>query len=252
MRGDVLALSDGSNLIALAFSVTILMSKLGIYVDESGNFGDFNDSARYCMVALVFCEEDHMDCDARRAYMEAIFRLGADPESMVFHTAPLIRQEEQFSAMSRNMRGKIFYQMLSFVRKSKLRFRCFAVDTRYVSTKDQIVHNLRNEIAEFVTANSQWFSKCNELKLYYDAGQKEVARILDVLNEVCTCKVSSVPGVRQQNEIFLQVADFLCTIKLMGIRLAAGISFNLSEKKFFGTPRDFKRNVYRKIEDKEI
>jgi hypothetical protein len=57
MRGDVLALSDGSNLIALAFSVTILMSKLGIYVDESGNFGDLSDSARYCMVALVFVKK---------------------------------------------------------------------------------------------------------------------------------------------------------------------------------------------------
>lgn len=228
------------------------MGKVGIYVDESGNFGDLNDSARYCMLALVFCEEDHVDFNAHKAYADAIFRLGADPDSMVFHTSPLIRQEEQFSAMSRNMRGKIFYQMLSFVRKSILGFRCFAVDTRYVSSKEQIVHNLRTEIAAFVSGNNDRFSKCDEALLYYDAGQKEVTRILDVLGEVCACKVSPVPGVRQQNEVFLQVADFICTIKLMEMRLAAGIPFNPSEKKFFGTPRDFKRNVFRKISDKEI
>ena len=252
MRGDVLALSDGSDLIALAFSYGFHMGKIGIYVDESGNFGDLNDSARYCMIALVFCEEDHIDDSARKAYMDAIYRLGADPDSMVFHTAPLIRQEEQFSAMSRNMRGKIFYQMLSFVRKSKFMFRCFAVNMKYVSSKEQIVSNLRNEIAEFVTENNQWFSRCDEALLYYDAGQKEVTRILNVLEETCACKVIAVPGVRQQNEILLQVADFICTVKLMEIRLSAGIPFNLSEKRFFGTPRDFKRNVHRKIIDKEI
>ena len=236
----------------LRFLIAMHMSKIGIYVDESGNFGDLNDSARYCMIALVFCEEDRVDDNARKAYMDAIFRLGADPDSMVFHTAPLIRQEEQFSAMSRNMRGKIFYQMLSFVRKSKLMFRCFAVNTKYVSTKDQIVNNLRNEILEFISENTQWFSRCDEALLYYDAGQKEVTRILNVLDEACACKVSAVPGVRQENEILLQVADFICTIKLMEMRLSDGVPFNSSEKRFFGTTRDFKRNVYRKIIDKEI
>ncbi len=81
---------------------------IGIYVDESGNFEDVHDSARYCMLALIFadCSDDYTDLKKR--YSEAIFRLGADPEAMVFHTSPLIRQEDQFSAMSRNMRGKLF------------------------------------------------------------------------------------------------------------------------------------------------
>ena len=95
---------------------------LCIYVDESGNFGDVRDSSRYCMVTLVFQDESAKNAALERGYGDAIFRLGADPESMVFHSAPLIRQEDQFSAMSRNMRGKLFYQMLSFVRKSDLRF----------------------------------------------------------------------------------------------------------------------------------
>ena len=85
-----------------------------------------------------------------------------------------------------------------------------------------------------MTENNQWFSRCDEALLYYDVGQKEVTRILNVLEETCACKVTAVPGVRQQNEILLQVADFICTVKLMEIRLSAGIPFNLSEKRFFG------------------
>ena len=126
-------MSDGSNPIAFAIMGNRMDSRtLCIYVDESGNFGDVRDLSRYCMVTLVFQDESAKNAALERGYGDAIFRLGADPESMVFHSAPLIRQEDQFSAMSRNMRGKLFYQMLSFVRKSDLRFHCFAIDTRFV------------------------------------------------------------------------------------------------------------------------
>ena len=50
----------------------------------------------------------------------------------------------------------------------------------------------------------------------------------------------------------LQVADFVCTVKLIGLRLAAGLALNLSEQKFFGSPRTFERNILRKIKAKEI
>ena len=146
MRGDVLALSDGRNPIAFALVGDMIDPRtLCIYVDESGNFGDVRDSSRYCMVTLVFQDETAKNSVLEREYGDAIFRLGADPESMVFHSAPLIRQEDQFSAMSRNMRGK-----------------------------------------------------------------------------------------------------------LIGLRLAAGLALNLSEQRFFGSPRTFERNILGKIKSKEI
>ena len=58
---------------------------LCIYVDESGNFGDVRDSSRYCTVTLVFQDETAKNAALEREYGDAIFRLGADPESMVFH-----------------------------------------------------------------------------------------------------------------------------------------------------------------------
>ncbi len=226
--------------------------KIGIYVDESGNFEDLHDSARYCVLALVFAEcTDDYD-KLKKRYSQAIFQIGADPEAMVFHTSPLIRQEDQFSAMSRNMRGKIFYQMLSFVRQSDLRFRCFAVDTKYVSTANQIVEILQKEIKSFFLSSHDHFDSYSAGVLHYDAGQKSVTRILDVIPDTCGFPVSVAQGVRQQEQMLLQVADFVCTLKLMEHRLKDRIPFNASETKFFGSPRQFIRNVMRKIRDKEL
>ena len=117
--------------------IKMSLRTLCAYVDETGNFNDVRDSSRYCMVSFVFQEETAANTALDREYCDAIFRLGADPESMVFHSAPLIRQEDQFSAMSRNMRGKLFYQMLSFVRKSNFRFHCFFADSRFVMQRSQ-------------------------------------------------------------------------------------------------------------------
>ena len=150
---------------------------LCIYVDESGNFGDVRDSSRYCMVTLVFQDETAKNAVLEREYGDAIFRLGADPESMVFHSAPLIRQEDQFSAMSRNLRGKLFYQMLSFVRKSDLRFHCFAIDTRFVATEKQIVDTLKRELQMFFAEHGELFGESTTLRIFYDGGQKGVSHI---------------------------------------------------------------------------
>jgi len=225
---------------------------LGVYVDESGNFGDTADLSRYCMVTLVFHDDD-ADCSSFiREYENSVFNLGADPESMSFHTAPLIRQEDQFSAMSRNMRGKIFYQMLSLVRKCDIRYASFCVDTAFVTSEEQVVSDLKSQIRDFMQVHRADFSPLTSVLLHYDAGQKGVTRVLEAIPDNCPCHVETVQGVRQSGCLMLQVADFLCTISLIERRIADGVPFNHSEKRFFGSPRDFKRNVVRKIKSKEI
>ena len=73
---------------------------LNIYVDESGNFNDIEDNARFCIITFVLSEDGEGNRLALAQYKNGIYLNGADPDSMVFHSGPLIRQEEQFSAMS--------------------------------------------------------------------------------------------------------------------------------------------------------
>ena len=83
-------------------------------------------------------------------------------------------------------------------------------------------------------------------------GQKGVSHILEGISEGCPCLVVREQKVTQGNCRMLQVADFICTVKLIGLRLDAGLALNLSEQKFFGSPRTFERNILRKIKAKEI
>ena len=49
-----------------------------------------------------------------------------------------------------------------------------------------------------------------------------------------------------------QLADLVCTLHLIELRLLNGLPMTLSEMRFFGGPRNFKRNVLKKIKTKEI
>jgi len=96
------------------------------------------------------------------------------------------------------------------------------------------------------------FGALDSACLYYDAGQKGVTRILEALVSECPCRIDVTQGVRQKDYLLMQIADFLCTISLIEHRMGDGLAFNNSEKRFFGSPRDFKRNVLRKIKFKEL
>lgn len=254
MRGEVLASSGGSDSVALAFDATgqNVEKAVDIYVDESGNFSDSRELARYCVITLVFHSPSSADAEHERRYRDGIFRLGADPDSMIFHASPLVRQEGQFSATSRNMRGKLFYQMLSFVRLCSLEYACFIVDTAYADSPERIADNIGKQIHSFMANRHGHFVDCPHARLFYDAGQKSVTRILDSVIELLPCPVDVVQGVRQADHLMMQVADFICTVKLIERRVSDGIPFNNSEQRFFGSPRDFKRNVLKKIKAKEI
>lgn len=49
-----------------------------------------------------------------------------------------------------------------------------------------------------------------------------------------------------------QVADLICTVRLIEVRLQDGGELTKSENRFFGGQRDFQRNILKRIKRKEI
>lgn len=97
---------------------------LSVFVDESGNFGDSDDPARYCIVTLVFHDQVADISQYVKELNRSNYDLGLDSDSFRFHMGPLIRQEDEYAAMSRPMRGKILDRMMTFVRKVDFKYHC--------------------------------------------------------------------------------------------------------------------------------
>ena len=227
---------------------------VSVFVDESGNFGDIEDPARYCIVTVVIHDQS-IDISRQIAELDkANEDLGLDPSTFIFHTAPLIRQDGVFAAMSRKMRARILDRMLTFVRHTEFRFASFSVDTDFFDDSEKANQRLAADLIGFVSRQCRGLLATDEIKIYYDAGQKAVTKILaDAFEEQSLgLHVSFSQGVEHLKYKMLQVADLLCTLDLIALRIKDGTGLNLAEKRFFSSPRILRRNIFKIIEPKRI
>jgi hypothetical protein len=90
------------------------MKELSIFIDESGDFGEYHPRSPYYIVTLVFHEQSIDISENIRKFREDITRSGM-PEYIV-HAGPLIRRENEFNSL---------HSLAVFLRGFSLYFRVF-------------------------------------------------------------------------------------------------------------------------------
>ena len=108
-------------------------------------------------------------------------------------------------------------------------------------------------MAELVDSHRLDLTQFDLVKIYYDCGQKPVTNLLHGFFEVRThIPVEFAQAVEVARYKLIQVADLVCTLRLIALKLEKGLNLSKSEEKFFGGERSFKHNVLRVIRRREI
>ena len=224
---------------------------LSIFVDESGNFSFPDSESRFYIVGMVFHDQS-FDISSEISKLErSDSEVGL--EGHCFHAGPLIRREKNYSMLSRQLRGRIFSRMMAFARKVNFNYHCLSVDKRFIDSADQIVNRLRISLENFIGRNKSFFDSINYVKIYYDCGQATVIRMLhQVFENNIDCTVEFAQNVKPFRYRLFQVADLICTLHLLELKLREGLPFSKSEHQFFGGIKKFRHNILRYIKVKEI
>ena len=123
----------------------------------------------------------------------------------------------------------------------------------FVDESGRFQHPDADSLQLFIDANRAMLTAIDKVKVYYDCGQSPVTNLLHgTFAEALGKSVEFKQNVRPLQYRLFQIADLVCTLRLIELRLAHGMSMTQSEMRFFGGPRDFKRNVLKKIKRKEI
>jgi len=155
--------------------------------------------------------------------------------------------------MNWDLRRKIFYRMLAFANHVPFRYACLVVDKKYADSTSTIIDSLARQLANLIDSHRLDLTEFEEVKVYYDCGQKPVTNLLHTFFESRThLRVVFAQAVEVARYKMIQVADLVCTLRLISLKLDAGLSLSKSEEKFFGGVRAFKHNVLRVIRRKEI
>lgn len=165
------------------------------------------------------------------------------------YIGPLIRRESIYSNLKIKERRKIFSALFHFARRSNFKYLCISIDKKYCLDRIDLIQKISKGLSAEVGRKDGIFKSFNHFIVYYDNGQVKLTKII---TSVFSSLLDSVE-FRKINTVeykFSQVADLACTLELMNLKLWKGLT--KSEKEFFKSERDLKKNIFKYINRKRV
>lgn len=221
-----------------------VMNGIEIYIDESGDFGPFDERCPFYIVTMVFHEMIDTLYSQIQELEYCLSLLGF--EDHCIHSSPAIRGEDEYYGMDVVLRRKVMSNFAGFVRRTNLRYKCFFIKKQPGSTEEAIVQSLRDVFDPFFLRYFDRLAAYSLITVAYDKGQKLLSRLITEtfqrrFNTVRLTKVLPI-----HSRIF-QVADYICSIKRMSYRLESTGTLAKSEMVFFGTEANFRKNWFKPL-----
>lgn len=233
-------------------SLQFMTKEISVFVDESGSFAPAGSDLHspYYLLCMVFHDQSDDIADAIAQLREAFMQMGFDADCAV-HAGPMIRREEEYRTMPRELRIRIFRRMMVFIQKANFKYKCFKLFKPYNSGERAIHDTLLQDVVDFLVSHREDFNAAEKIKVYYDNGQAQVSALLKEAFAIYSAKVEFAADVRPSKYRLFQAADVICTLELAKAKLIANGSISESEDRFFGGIKNFKKNYLKPLSRKE-
>ena len=223
------------------------MKELSIFIDESGDFGEYAMHSPYYIITMVFHDQNN---DIRLAVDKLNRELSyLNLDNLCIHTGPIIRKEEIYSDMPLEKRRRIFNKMVAFIRQIDIKYKFFYIEKKHIFDTVEATGKLSMQISRFIREHYNEFLSFDNVKIYYDNGQVEVRKMLSSVFHTLLPNPIFRKVMPKEYKLF-QAADLFCTLTLIKLKLDSHI-FSKSETIFFANTRDLKKNYLKPLSKKE-
>ena len=224
------------------------MKELSIFVDESGDFGEYDHHAPFYIISMVLHDQSVEIDNDLKALENELANIGW-PKHCV-HAGPVIRSEEEYHGYDLKDRQKILMKMMTFIRHLDVNFKSIHIEKKHIEDSVEATGKLSKQLAAFIRENYQLFYDYDVVKVYYDNGQVEVTRILSSVFNALLENVEFRKVMPADYRLF-QVADLICTLKLAELKME-NHQLSKSEMFFFNDERTLKKNYLKPLAKKEL
>jgi len=225
------------------------MKELSIFVDESGDFGEYAQHAPYYIITMVFHDQSNDISQNINILNNALRQIGYGGEQAV-HTEPLIRREPPYQYFQPNERRAIFSKLYYFTLNCDIKYKSFVFKKAEYENSFKLEARMARELSLFIRENLSYFQSFEKVILYYDNGQHELNRILNTVLATQLADYDVRKVIPNEYRLF-QVADLICTLELLKMKLEHGKLSN-SEERIFHSKRDLKKDFLQGIRKKEF
>lgn len=226
------------------------MEELSIFIDESGDFGKYDEKSPFYIVSLVLHEQKNPISEQVNKLNLALEEIGLINHTI--HTAPLIRKEQSYSKTSIKERYKIFNKLFHFTRNVDIKFKNLIIDKKHCSNQINITATISKQLIIFIKENLEYFIKFDNIIIYYDSGQIQLTNILVAVFYAFFSDNFEYRGVFPRDYKLFQTADLICTLALINHKLTCKKNLTKSEEIFFGSAGKFKKNYLKHLKKLEF
>ena len=220
------------------------MRELSIFVDESGDFGEYDFHSPYYILSFVFHDQEKDIKEELAILNEKLDTFGL--RDVAIHTGPIIRQEEIYYDVDLIMKT-----LMAFYRNVDIQFTTIHVEKKHFIDEMEMVAALSRQLARFIQDHLEYFQSFDNVKVYYDNGQIPVTRILSSVFSIHLSNIEFKKAVKPSKYRLFQIADMICSMELIRLKMDEHL-LSKSELRFFGEPRIIRRRYLKIIDDKKM
>jgi hypothetical protein len=208
-----------------------MSSQINIFIDESGDFGFGNGHAEFYIVSFVIHDNNDSISNQLNHFNSKLDKL--EHMGMV-HLGDLVRGNNSYRNWSIEDRKSIMWNTIFFAQKSPISYNSLIINRNYINTEQQLHQTLYKNMKTFVDTISPTLSLYDEVKIYYDNGQKRLAALLDTA--FIDFNVKRLSNFDKEEKRLFQVADLLTYVDKTIYKYDNKIRLSKSEEIFFSKP----------------
>ena len=223
------------------------MKELSIFVDESGDFGDYAEHSSYYIISMILHDQS-IDITKDVDWLESkLADLGYPNHCM--HSGPIIRNEQEYRKDTLDNRRKLLKAIMVFFRHLEISCKTIAIEKKHIVDPLEAVSKPSKLLARFIKDNYEFFIDYDVVKVYYDNGQVEITKLLSAVFNALLDNVEFRRVYPSDYRLF-QVADLVCSLKLLKVKMESH-ELAKNELLVFEQERVLNRKYLKVLEDKE-
>lgn len=125
------------------------MKELSIFVDESGDFGEYTYHSPYYIITMIFHDQDVDITTHIQKFNHELEMLGLDRNHCV-HNGPIIRKEKPYEYLDIKERRRILNKMVGFTRQLDISFKTFHIEKKHILDTIEASGKLSKQISAFI------------------------------------------------------------------------------------------------------
>ena len=169
-----------------------------------------------------------------------------------FHASPLLYGHEGYKHLDLATRKRLLSSFRVFFRHAPIRYFCIKLKTGEFESVDALAAAMRKRIVDFIFEHLGYFQEFDIVKVYYDDGQRSIADAVHKALDYALSKGSVVyRETAAEDYRIAQIADYLCTMELTALKYASKTSTSTDEK-FFGSWSQFKKGIFKEMQEKAL